>query len=119
MHGICKPFQVNFHVLPFKEPSKYFSFCETVFSSWGRSGRICYLPYCFIPKKKKKKKIKEKRHSSMVCESWWAPDGIGQPWFVKGKVGRSAKLYKRAQMCQSLSQNLLSMEDSKNPIASR
>jgi hypothetical protein len=20
---------------------------------------------------------KEKRHSSMVCESWWAPDGIG------------------------------------------
>jgi hypothetical protein len=24
----------------------------------------------------KRKKI-EKRHSSMVCESWWAPDGIG------------------------------------------
>jgi hypothetical protein len=22
MHGICKPFQVNFHVLPFKKPSK-------------------------------------------------------------------------------------------------
>jgi hypothetical protein len=36
----------------------------------------------------------------MVCESWWAPDGIGYPWFVKGKVGRSAKLYKRAPMCQ-------------------
>jgi hypothetical protein len=35
---------------------------------------------------------------------------------VKGKVGRSAKLYKIAQMCQSLSQNLLSMEDSKNLI---
>jgi hypothetical protein len=28
-------------------------------------------------KKEKKKKIKEKRHSSIVCESWWAPDGIG------------------------------------------
>jgi hypothetical protein len=53
MHGICKPFQVNFHVLPFKKPSKYFSFCDTVFSSWGRSGRICYLPYCLIPKRKK------------------------------------------------------------------
>jgi hypothetical protein len=39
-----KPFQVNFHVLPFKT-FKYFSFCDTVFSSWGRSGRICYLPY--------------------------------------------------------------------------
>jgi hypothetical protein len=28
-------------------------------------------------KRKKKKKIKEKRHSSMVCKSWWAPDEIG------------------------------------------
>jgi hypothetical protein len=27
-------------------------------------------------KGKKGKKKKEKRHSSMVCESWWAPDGI-------------------------------------------
>jgi hypothetical protein len=77
MHGICNPFQENFHVLPFKKPSKHFSFCDTVFSSWGRSGRICYLPYCFKFQKEKKKKIKEKRHSSMVCECWWALDGIG------------------------------------------
>jgi hypothetical protein len=28
-------------------------------------------------KRKKGKKEKKKRHSSMVCESWWAPDGIG------------------------------------------
>jgi hypothetical protein len=28
-------------------------------------------------KEKKRKKIKEKRHSSMVCECCWAPDGIG------------------------------------------
>jgi hypothetical protein len=75
MHGIFKPFQVNFHVPPFKKLSKYFSFCDTIFSSWGRSGQIFYLPYCYISKKRKK--IKEKRHSSMVCESWWAPDGIG------------------------------------------
>jgi hypothetical protein len=27
--------------------------------------------------KKEKNKRKEKRHSSMVCECWWAPDGIG------------------------------------------
>jgi hypothetical protein len=59
MHDICKPFQVNFHVLPFKKKSsKYFSFCDTVFSSWGRSGRICYLPCYFIPKRKKGKKKK-------------------------------------------------------------
>jgi hypothetical protein len=25
----------------------------------------------------KRREKKEKRHSSMVCESWWAPDGIG------------------------------------------
>jgi hypothetical protein len=56
MHGIYKPFQVNFYVLSFKKPSKYFSFCDTVFSSWGRSGRICYLPYYFILKRKKGKK---------------------------------------------------------------
>jgi hypothetical protein len=29
--------------------------------------------HCNIKKEKKKRK----RHSSMVCESWWAPDGIG------------------------------------------
>jgi hypothetical protein len=74
MHGICKPFQVNFHVLPLKKPSKHFSFYDTIFSSWGRSGRICYLPYCLIPKIKKREKKKEKRHSSMECECWWAPD---------------------------------------------
>jgi preprotein translocase subunit YajC len=28
-------------------------------------------------KEKKRKKRKEKMHSSMVCECWWAPDGIG------------------------------------------
>jgi hypothetical protein len=59
MHGICKPFQVNFHVLPFKKkPSKHFSFFDNVFSSWERSGRIFYLPYCFIPKKGKNKRKK-------------------------------------------------------------
>jgi hypothetical protein len=57
----------------------------------------------YFKKIKNRKKIKVKRHSSMVCESWWASDEIGYPWFVKGKVGRSAKLYKRAQICQFLS----------------
>jgi hypothetical protein len=68
MHGICKPFQVNFHVLPFKKPLKYFSFCDTVFISWGRSGRICYLPYYFIPKRKKREKKEKKKGTP--------------PWFV-------------------------------------
>jgi hypothetical protein len=25
----------------------------------------------------KRKEKKKKRHSSMLCETWWAPDGIG------------------------------------------
>jgi hypothetical protein len=69
MYGICKPFQVNFLVLPFKKLSKYFSFFDTVFSSWGRSGRICYLPYSFIPKRKKKRKKEWKKGTP--------------PWYVK------------------------------------
>jgi hypothetical protein len=28
-------------------------------------------------KEKKEKKERKKGHSSMVCEYWWAPDGIG------------------------------------------
>jgi hypothetical protein len=28
-------------------------------------------------KKEKREKRNEKRHSSMVCESWWTPDEIG------------------------------------------
>jgi hypothetical protein len=75
MHGICKSFQVNFYVLPFRKPSKHFLFCDTVFSSWGHSGQIFYLPYCLIPKKTEKKK--EKGTPPKVCECWWAPDGIG------------------------------------------
>jgi hypothetical protein len=42
-----------------KKPSKYFSFCDTVFSSCRHSGRICYLPNYYISKKGKK--IKEKK----------------------------------------------------------
>jgi hypothetical protein len=44
-----------------KNPSKYFSFCDTIFISWGRSGRICYLPYCNLSKKEKKKGKKKRK----------------------------------------------------------
>jgi hypothetical protein len=53
-----------------KKPSKYFSFCDTVFSSWGRTGRICYIPYCFIPKNKNKKEKRKKKKGT-------------PPWYVK------------------------------------
>jgi hypothetical protein len=87
-----------------KNPSKYFSFCDTVFSSWGRSGRISYLPYCLFQKEKKEKKRRKK------CTRPWYVNVGGHPMESvshglrkEKKVGRSAKLYKRAQKCQSIS----------------
>jgi hypothetical protein len=38
---------------------KNFSFFDTIFSSWGRSGRFCYLPYCNLFKKRKEKEKKK------------------------------------------------------------
>jgi hypothetical protein len=75
MHGICKPFQVNLHVLPFKNLQNTSHFV-TLFSAHGdiMVGFAIYHIAC--SKKKKKRKKKEKRHSSMECESCWAPDGI-------------------------------------------
>jgi hypothetical protein len=76
MHGICKPFQVNFHVLPFKNLQNTSRFV-TLFSAHGDVVVGFLSSILFIPKRKKKKKRKEKRHFSTVCECWWAPDGIG------------------------------------------
>jgi hypothetical protein len=61
----------KFSCATFQKPSKYFSFCDTIFSSWGRIGWICYLPYCFIPKRKKGKKEKEEEKKGTP------------PWYVK------------------------------------
>jgi hypothetical protein len=92
-----KPFQVNFHVLPFKKPSNTSHFVplflahenvvdgfvifHTKLSTPRLGSFICsslilqesWSDHCNL----KKTERKEKRHSSMVCESWWAPDRIG------------------------------------------
>jgi hypothetical protein len=82
------PFQVNFHVLPFKNLQNTSRFV-TLFSAHG-DVVVGFAIFHIVSFQKEKKR--KKRHSSMVCES--------------KKVGRSAKLYKRAQKCQSLSQKL-------------
>jgi hypothetical protein len=48
-------------------------------------------------------------------------ESVSHGLWKEKKVGRSAKIYKRAQKCQSLSKKLahFCMEESKNPIASR
>jgi hypothetical protein len=78
MHGICKPFQVNFHVLPLKKNLQNTSHFVTLFSAHGDVVvGFAIFHIVLFQKIKKGKKEKKTRHSSMVCESWWAPDGIG------------------------------------------
>jgi hypothetical protein len=49
----------------------------TLFSAHGDVVVAFAIFHIILFQKLKKIKIKEKRHSSMVCESWWAPDRIG------------------------------------------
>jgi hypothetical protein len=71
MHGICKPFQVNFHVLPFKNLQNTSHFVTMFLDHGDVVVRFAVFHIVLFQKKKKKS------YSSMVCESWWAPDGIG------------------------------------------
>jgi preprotein translocase subunit YajC len=54
------------------------SYFVTLFSAHGDIlVRFAIFHIVLFQKRKKRKKERKKRHSSMVCESWWAPDGIG------------------------------------------
>jgi hypothetical protein len=78
MHSICKPFQVNFRVLPLKKNLQNTSHFVTLFLAHGDVVvRFAIFYIVLFQKEKKEEKRKEKRHSSMVCESWWASDKIG------------------------------------------
>jgi hypothetical protein len=48
----------------------------TLFSAHGDVVVVFAIFHIVSFQKEKKEKRKEKRHSSMVCECWWAPDGI-------------------------------------------
>jgi hypothetical protein len=74
MHDIFKPFQVNFHVLAFKNLQNTSHFV-TLFLAHG-DVVVGFAIFHIVLFQKKEKKKREKRHSSMVCESWWAPYGI-------------------------------------------
>jgi hypothetical protein len=43
-----------------QKPSKYFSFCDAVFSSWGRSGGFAIFHIVLFQKEKKGKKKRKK-----------------------------------------------------------
>jgi hypothetical protein len=57
MHGICKPFQVNFHVLPFKKNLQNTSRFVTLFSAHGDVVvRFAIFHIVYSKKKRKNKK---------------------------------------------------------------
>jgi hypothetical protein len=59
MHGICKPFQVNFHVLPFKKNLQNISHFVTLFLAHGEvvvGFSIFHIVYSKNKKGKKKRK---------------------------------------------------------------
>jgi hypothetical protein len=67
MHGICKPFQVNFYVLPFKNLQNTSHFV-TLFSAHG-DVVVGFAIFYIILFQKKKKRKKEKKGTP--------------PWYVK------------------------------------
>jgi hypothetical protein len=57
MHGICKPFQVNFHVLSFKKNLQNTSHFVTLFSAHGDAVvRFAIFHIVSFQKEKKKRK---------------------------------------------------------------
>jgi protein-disulfide isomerase len=60
MHGISKPFQVNFHVLPFKKPSNTSHFVPLFLAHEDIVVRFAIFHIVIFQKRKKKKnKIKK------------------------------------------------------------
>jgi hypothetical protein len=59
MHGICKPFQVNFHVLPLKKNLQNTTHFVTLFSAHGDVVVGFAIFHIFLFQKKEKKKRKK------------------------------------------------------------
>jgi hypothetical protein len=101
MHSICKPFQIKFLCATFQKNFQNASHFVTLFSAHG-DVVVGFAIFHIVLFQKEEKK--EKRHSSMVCEYLW--NRLAIVCERKKKVGRSAKLYKRASKCQYLFQKL-------------
>jgi hypothetical protein len=122
MHGICKPFQVNFHVPPFKNLQNTSRFVTLFSAHEDVVAGFAIFHIAYSEKKKKEKKERKKgtppryvnvgRHPmesvshGLRKEKRWG----GVPSFIKEHKSANLSLKNLLHFC---------MEDSKNPIASR
>jgi heme/copper-type cytochrome/quinol oxidase subunit 2 len=67
----------KFSCATFQKTLQNTSHFVTLFSAHGDVVVGFAIFHIVYSKKKKKEKEKKKMHSSMVCECWWAPAGIG------------------------------------------
>jgi hypothetical protein len=92
-------------VLPFKNLQNTSRFV-TLFSAHGDVVVGFAIFHIIYSKKKKRKKEKKKGTSPRYVNVGGHPmESVSHSLRKQKKVGRSAKLYKRAQKCQSLSKN--------------
>jgi hypothetical protein len=66
MHGIFKPFQVNFHVLPFKKTLKNTSYFVTLFLAHGDVVVEFAIFHIVLFQKEKKEKKEKKRKKALL-----------------------------------------------------
>jgi hypothetical protein len=76
MHGIFKPFQVNFHVLPFKKTLQNISHFVTLFLAHG-DVVVGFAIFHIVISKKKKKRKKEKCTPPWYVKVGGHPKGFG------------------------------------------
>jgi hypothetical protein len=68
----------KFSCATFQKNLQNTSYFVTLFSAHGDVVvRFAIFHIAKFQKEKEREKKKEKRYSSIVCECWWAPDGIG------------------------------------------
>jgi heme/copper-type cytochrome/quinol oxidase subunit 3 len=73
MHGIFQAIQSKFSCATFQKNLQNTSHFVTLFSAHGDVVVGFAIFHIVTFQNEKNEKKKKKRHSSMVCESWWHP----------------------------------------------
>jgi hypothetical protein len=108
MHGICKPFQVNFHVLPFKNLQNTSRFV-TLLLAHGDVVIGLAIFHIAYSKNKKIKKIKKGTPPWNVNVGGHPMESVSHGLRKEKRRGGVPSFIKEHKKCQSLSQKLASI----------